>query len=141
MKKCKNCKNKFEPKYSSVEMFCSPKCAYTYKKENTVIKSKPKKIPQFSKKRQELNKVYSEKRKIFLSKENNKICPITNMQTTDIHHKKGRIGYADEYAIINDIPLLLDERFWVALSREGHRFVEDNTEWAKLNGYSVDRNK
>jgi len=49
-------------------------------------------------------------------------------ETTDIHHKKGRIG-----------KLYLDITFWIALSREGHCMVEENPEWAKENGYSLDR--
>lgn len=33
MRTCKNCKQKFEPQYNSVQMVCSPKCAvdYSYK--------------------------------------------------------------------------------------------------------------
>jgi len=49
-------------------------------------------------------------------------------ETTDIHHKKGRIG-----------KLYLETTFWIALSREGHRMVEENPEWAKEQGYSLDR--
>lgn len=93
--------------------------------------TKPKKnysIPKVSEKRKIENLKYSAQRIVFLGKPENKICPITKQPTTDIHHKKGRIG-----------DLLLDERYWVALSREGHKFVEENPEWAKENGYSLNR--
>ena len=33
MRKCKMCKEKFEPKYNSVQMVCSPKCAINYSKQ------------------------------------------------------------------------------------------------------------
>jgi len=85
-------------------------------------------IPKVSEKRKIDNLKYSAQRIVFLGKPENKICPITGWPTTDIHHKKGRIG-----------DLFLDERHWVALSREGHQYVEDNPEWAKENGFSLDR--
>ena len=64
---------------------------------------------------------------------------ITKEKATDIHHKMGRIGYADEWARQENIPLLLDVRFWLAVSRKGHQMIEENPEWAKENNYSIDR--
>ena len=87
-----------------------------------------KPIPKVSKKRQIQNLQYSVLRTEFLGKKENQICPITGNPTTDIHHKKGRVG-----------ELFLDTKYWVALSREGHRFVEENPEWAKEKGYSLNR--
>jgi hypothetical protein len=58
----------------------------------------------------------------------NKICPINGTQATTIHHKKGRLG-----------GLYLDKNYWVALSMDGHEFVEKNPKWAKENGYSLSR--
>jgi hypothetical protein len=54
---------------------------------------------------------------------------------TDIHHAKGRIGFADE----KEIPLLLDTRFFVPLCREAHKFIEENPKFAKEHGYSESR--
>lgn len=71
---------------------------------------------------------YSVLRTEFLSKPENRICPITKQPTTDVHHKRGRVG-----------SLYLDTKYWVALSREAHKFVEENPEWAKENGYSESR--
>lgn len=126
MKICK-CGTEFK-QYNSLDVFCSVNCKFKYgKKVNLKLKSM-KPIPKVSKKRQVENAKYSVLRIEFLGKPENQICPITGWPTTDIHHKKGRIG-----------ELFLDTRYWVALSREGHQHVEDNPEWAKENGYSLDR--
>ena len=85
-------------------------------------------IPKVSEKRKIENLKYSVLRTEFLGKKENQICPITKQPTTDIHHKKGRVG-----------SLFLDTQYWIALSREGHKFVEENPEWAKENGYSLNR--
>jgi len=103
------------------------------------IKDIGKPIPKVSKKKAVLDAKYTVKKIVFMAKPENKICPVTNQPTTDIHHKMGRVGFADEWARINNIPLLLDERFWLAVSREGHRQIEENPEWAKENGYSLNR--
>jgi hypothetical protein len=86
------------------------------------------KIPKVSQKRKIENLKYSVLRVEFLGKKENQICPITKKPTTDIHHKKGRVGN-----------LFLDTKYWIALSREGHKFVEENPKWAKENGYSLNR--
>lgn len=91
-------------------------------------KPKRKRIPvnKVSKKRQEENKIYKVKRAEFLKLHT--ICPITGGRTEDVHHVKGRTG-----------TLFLDERYWLAVSREGHRKIEENPIWAKENGYSANR--
>lgn len=88
-------------------------------------KAKPAKISPLSKKRKAENKEYLTLRDVFL---NGKICPITKQKATQVHHKKGRIG-----------KLLTDVRFWLAVSAEGHKKIEENPEWAKENGYSLNR--
>lgn len=111
--------------YNSLQKCNCDKCKKLPKK--TTVK-KQYSIPKVSEKRKIDNLKYSAQRIIFLGKKENKICPITGWPTTDIHHKKGRVG-----------DLFLDEKYWVALSREGHQYVEDNPEWAKENGFSLDR--
>jgi len=126
LKTCK-CGTEFK-QYNSLNTFCSASCKFKYGKKIN-IKLKPVyKIPSVSKKRKVENAQYTVLRIEFLSKPENKICPITGWPTTDIHHKKGRVG-----------DLFLDTKYWIALSREGHQHVEDNPEWAKENGYSLDR--
>lgn len=131
--RCLNCKTKFQP-VRFLQKFCGQEScndAQLKWQEEKLAGKKPKpaaKIKPVSDKRKIENLKYSAQRIIFLGKPENKICPITKKPTTDIHHKRGRVG-----------SLFLDERYWVALSREGHRYVEENPEWAKENGYSLNR--
>lgn len=111
-----------------MNIYCSAACKFKYAKPINIKLKAMKPIPKVSDKRKVENAKYSVLRIEFLGKKENQICPITGWPTTDIHHKKGRIG-----------ELFLDTRYWIALSREGHQHVEDNPEWAKENGYSLDR--
>ncbi|WP_060868532.1 hypothetical protein [Chryseobacterium indologenes] len=98
-----------------------------------------KPIPRVSKKRAVEDAKYTAAKIQYMSKVENKICPVTGQITTDVHHKKGRVGFADQWARINNISLLLDTRFWLAVSRDGHRQIEENPSWAKEMGYSLNR--
>jgi len=138
MKKCRSCSNAFTPKYKTTEVFCSLNCAKEGKKPDLKLKSF-KTIPKVSKKRQVENLQYQVLRTEFLAKKENQICPITRTEATTVHHKMGRIGFADQWARDNNISLYLDTRHWVSLSMEGHKFVEENPEWSKDNGYSLNR--
>lgn len=111
--------------YNSLQKCNCEECQKIPKK---VAVKKAYTIPQVSDKRKIENAKYTVLRIEFLGKKENQICPITGWPTTDIHHKKGRVG-----------DLFLDTKYWIALSREGHQFVEDNPEWAKENGFSLDR--
>jgi hypothetical protein len=130
VKTCKICSSKFQPKYSTLENTCGIECKIALFKTNSdkKIKQKFKPIPKVSKKRIVENLQYQVLRKEFLEKEENRICPITKKETTDIHHQKGRVGN-----------LFLNTSFWTALSREGHKYVEENPDWSKENGYSKSR--
>lgn len=97
--------------------------------QEMIIKSSKKaKMYSTSSKQSKRLKEYNRLRLEFLNKNENQICPITGGKTTEIHHKKGRIG-----------KLLNDTRYWIALSREGHIKVELNPKWAKEYGYSLSR--
>lgn len=138
-KKCK-CGTVFT-QFNSLNRFCSYNCKVLYgKPPNLKLKPLYKKPKKFSDKRQVQELQYLADRIIFLSKPENKICPITNQPTTEIHHVRKRRGFADEYARLNNIPLLLDQRFWLAISREGHQQIEDNPSWAYEKGYSIRNN-
>ena len=110
------------------------------KPPNLKLKSLYKPIRKKSVKRQAQELQYLSDRIIFLSKPENKICPVTGQPATEIHHVRKRRGYADEWARLNNIPLLLDQRFWLAVSRDGHNEIEDNPEWAYEKGYSIRNN-
>lgn len=89
-------------------------------------KKKQKAIPKFSKKREIENATYSALRIEFLSKPENRICPITKEPTTEIHHKwsgKDRAKY------------FLDTSTWLAISREGHIWIHENSKEARENGF------
>ena len=47
--------------------------------------------------------------------------------STEIHHQNKRRG-AD----------LLDQQFWMAVSRDGHEQIEANKAWARAQGYLLD---
>lgn len=98
-----------------------------------------KPIRKRSLKGQVLDKKYSRIRKEFLSLPENKICPVENKPAIEIHHKMGKEGFADVWARQNNIPLLIDVRFFLAVSRDGHNKIEANPKWAKENGYSIKR--
>lgn len=121
MQKLKTCKcGKEFKQYNSLQKYCSYTCQNQY--------AKPKRINTISEKRKTEIQQYTILRKEFLSDPKNQTCPITKQPTTDIHHMKGRIG-----------SLFLDTRYWLAVSREGHRMIEENPEWAKEKGYSLNR--
>lgn len=114
--------------YKTTDKYCSGKCAMKCKKPDLTLKPIYKPPNKISPKRKIENLKYAAQRIIFLGKPENRICPITGKETTEVHHKKGRTG-----------SLFLDERYWLAVSREGHIQIENNPEWAKEKGYSLDR--
>ena len=95
-------------------------------KQKTIKEFKP--IPKISQKRKIENAKYTVLRIEFLGKKENSICPVTGEKTTEIHHKKGRVG-----------SLFLNTKFWLGVSRKGHLKIENNPEWAKENGFSLSR--
>lgn len=130
------CENEFT-KYRTTDKYCS----YACKKKNTA--AKPKKhyqIPKMSAKQKAKMAEYYVVRAEFLNSLTDLLCPVYPDKTvTDIHHKKGREGYADDWARRNNIPLLIDTRYFLAVSRLGHDKIEKNPTWAKKMGFSEDR--
>jgi len=75
-------------------------------------KKKPKAIKRISDKRKDEGVIYSQKRLAFLE---GKECAVNEgFEATEIHHMKGRQGYADQWAKDRGITLYLDERYWLA---------------------------
>jgi hypothetical protein len=128
-KKCKKCGGVFTP-HKNLQPYCSPKCAYEVLSQvikDKQMQTKPRPIKKMSKKREVENKIYLEKRKVFLR--NNPQCAVyPELEATECHHKMGRTG-----------SLFLDERYWLAVSRKAHQEIENNPKWAKENGYSLNR--
>jgi hypothetical protein len=80
---------------------------------------------------------YNAKRKAWIR---GKTCAVyKGLPAEDVHHMQGRTGYADEWAREREIPLLLDERFWLPVSRQAHKRITDDSAWAWKNGYSFKR--
>lgn len=141
--KCKCCKERGTPKNNSaIGYYCEkPECQdkrisealkkvrksteAATKKANVAWNVARKRIMPRSEKRSKEERAYLTLREVFLK---DKICPITGQPATEIHHKKGRIG-----------KLLCDVKYWLAVSREGHIWIENNPKEAKEKGYSLDR--
>lgn len=137
---CKTCHNEYVASNSQYPDTCSRECFQASKKVDLKLKSlKP--INNISAKRKEEDAQYKILREEFLSRPENKICPITGWPATEIHHKRKRRGYADEWARINGITLYLDTRFWLAVSREGHQWIEDNPSESYELGHSIKNNQ
>lgn len=103
-------------------------------------KKAKKSIAPKSAKRSEDDSLYSYLAKWWKKKKPK--CEVCNVKATeDIHHKMGRQGVADEWGKWLEIPLLLDIRFWICVCRNCHMEIEQNPEWAKENGYSINRIK
>lgn len=132
-KKCNHCKTLFKL-FTSLDKYCSPDC----KKAGEKAKGKRIGVNKVSSKQVEILKIYEEKRKRFLYQ--NPICPVTGLKATEIHHMRKKRGFADELARLNNIPLYIDERYFLAVSRRGHELIEDNPEWAYSKGYSIKNN-
>lgn len=128
-KDCKYCGNWFDIKYRTTEQFCSRSCAYSDYFENKEFKKK-KPIRRVSTKLAKLTRKYNKQRKFFLEKPENMICFIggCGAQATTVEHRKGRKGFADSWARENNIPLLLDERFWAGCCYEHNLELENNGE-------------
>jgi hypothetical protein len=97
--------------------------------------SKP--IAKVSENQGKLLQIYNRKRKVWIKGKKCAVFP--NLLATQVHHMLGRVGYADEWARENNIPLLLDERFWLPTSDEGHDMITENSAWAWENGFSFKR--
>ncbi len=91
-------------------------------------KKKPiTKIKKVSDRQREKDAIYFPLRDKFL-RQNTSCALFPLLRATEVHHKRGRVG--KNYT---------DVTTFLAVSRLGHRFIEDNPEWAKENGYSESR--
>jgi hypothetical protein len=90
-------------------------------------KVKSKGINPVSKKRAKEAAEYTIKKKKFL--EEFPTCAVFPKQTAkDIHHIRGKLGSR-----------FLDERYWLAVSRDGHNWIHENEEEASKKGWYLSR--
>lgn len=131
-RECANpdCKKEFK-KYRTTDKYCSRNCEKDHAKPREPKKRKA--IPRESKQRKAERPIYTETRKEFLSRPENKICFIDgcNLRADTIEHIRGRKGYADEWARENKITLYLDERFWKPCCFLHNGELERNPELSK----------
>lgn len=113
------------------------------KREKQLLKAKLKQsqpnpaVKKISKKHKEALSEYNTERLKWLP---GKMCVVFPKQiATTIHHAKGRIGYADNEARLKGITLLMDKRYWIPASLEGHRWIEELPQEAKDRGWSQSR--
>ena len=128
-KECSVCGSDFKP-FRSTDKFCSWVCA---KKGQKAGKSKETNKKHYirprSKKRSIQEKEYQKKRLEFLSRPENHRCRVfPKLRATQVHHMKGRIG-----------DLLTDEHWFLPVSDPAHKKIELNPDWAKENGFSLNR--
>jgi len=108
-------------------------------KEKKPIKKTQSPIAKVSGKMAKLLSVYSKKKAAWIK---GKRCAVElSREATEVHHQRGRVGYADQWARDNDIPLLIDERFWLPVCRSAHIEITANPEWALKEGYSLSRHE
>ena len=108
-------------------------CRQCWSAHKSTIKPKPtarqKRLPSRSPKRSREEKIYSGKRIIFLSAHpmcQAHISGICTQRATDVHHMCGRIG-----------DLYLDEKFWLAVCRACHMYIETHPKEAREKGFSL----
>ncbi len=133
----KDCNTEFK-QYNSLIKYCSPICTNkNIKSNNLQLKSIYKPIKQVSDKRKELNKVY-EKVRIEVLSEAKFVCFIDGCKNVanTIEHLAGRIGFYDDWARENNIPLLIDKRFLKPCCLVHNGELETNSELSKQHQYS-----
>ena len=126
--KCSNCKQSFTPTHNG-QSVCSFECMKEKKSKQPKSKIKP-----VSEKRSKELTIYHSLKESWLSRPENRYCAVKTGdclgQATEVHHKKGRENL-----------LLLDQKYWLPICRNCHRFITDNSRWAINAGWSVERNK
>lgn len=97
-------------------------------------KKRRRRICQISARRSARLGEYAHAKRLFLNDRKNWYCAVMeiieyrSVPATDIHHVRGRIG-----------KLLMDQRYWLAVSRKGHRWIHDNIEEARKRGWIAQR--
>lgn len=134
---CKECES---PKIENRDLQLCATCNKLHRKlSNTKLPADKDPIKKQSDVMAALMRIYIPKAKKFVK---GKMCAVLkNVPATEVHHSAGRSieSFYDEWAQERNLCLLLDERFWIPVSREGHIEIENRPDWAKLMGYSESR--
>ena len=92
-----------------------------------LVKREPKRIRTRTLARAKQERIYRRKRLAFLAL--HRRCAVYLQPSEQVHHSRGRLG-----------PLLLDERWWIPVSSNGHEWIDRNRDQARKilwNGISV----
>jgi hypothetical protein len=134
---CKECDS---PKIENKDLQLCATCNKLYRKTRQVKALEP--APAIKKRSDIMTRmmaIYRPKAAKFLV---GKMCAVfPKEKATEVHHMYSRSinDFADEWAVENNMPYLLDERFWLHTSSEGHKKITENSAWAWEMGYSFKR--
>lgn len=111
-----------------------------------IVQSRLKPVRRVSKRRQQATAAYRRAAKRFVAEAvaRGETCPVVagvpelrdgrkyghpvSGRLNEVHHVRGRLG-----------PLLMAERFWIALSKQGHRWVHEHVNEARERGWLARR--
>lgn len=126
----KDCDKTFK-QYNSLQKYCSPSCQN--KNRNVNLKLKPLyKIPKVSEKRKVVNKVYETVRiEVLTEAKFNCFIDGCNNVANTVEHTAGRLGFYDDWARDNNMPLVIDKRFLKACCLHHNGELENNPELSR----------
>jgi hypothetical protein len=81
-----------------------------------------KRINPVSARRKRANAIYVKLKRVWLA--NHTTCEVTGEPATEVHHRRGRVG-----------TLLIDTRFWMAVSRVVHGLIHRQPATARSEGW------
>lgn len=129
LKRCDGCENdKVIWKNHEGKRYCKQCWSAHSGTTRTKPTAKRKALPFRSPKRIKEEAEYSKERKVFLSERcmcEAHLSGICTQYSTDVHHKAGRSG-----------TLYLDKRFWLAVCRACHMWIETHPKEARELGFS-----
>jgi hypothetical protein len=134
---CKDCGS---PKIENRDQQLCASCNKVWRKTRQVTPQEP--APPIKKRSDIMTKmmaIYRPKAAKFLVGKRCAVFP--DQKATQVHHMYTRSidDFADEWAVNNNMPYLLDERYWLPVSAEGHKKITDDSDWAWRNGFSFKR--
>jgi hypothetical protein len=135
-----NCKECDSPKVENRDLQLCASCNKLYRKTRQVKALEP--APAIKKRSDVMTKmmaIYRPKAAKFLVGKRCAVFP--DQKATEVHHMYSRSinDFADEWAVENNVPYLLDERFWLPTSSDGHKKITKDSAWAWEMGYSFKR--
>lgn len=128
-KMCKSCAMALKASQNRIKQQMGLTQTTDGKEANPILAYSTRKIKAMSTRQQKLNKAYLVLREQFLKTHPICECQITcdGDKSTDVHHKRGRGEY------------LLEDRYFLAVCRKCHTWIENSPNVAKELGFSLNR--